>query len=83
MKYFVSEFKKIDKRIVEVMKLGINFSFRISILAIIILCIYMFLYSAPSIFYIGISLFKSSLFFIVISIICGFAFQKIKMDLTE
>ena len=83
MKYILSEFKKIDNHIVEAMKFGIKFSFKISIFAIIILFTYMFFYSSPSVFYIGISLFKSSLFFIATSIICGFAFQKIKMDLKE
>ncbi len=81
MKQLLLEFKNIDCSILKLMKLGIKFSFLISIISIIILFTYDFIYTSPSTYYIGISLFKSSLFFMVGFVICGFAFSKIKNEL--
>ncbi len=77
MKQLLLEMKKMDHSIVELMKSGVRFSFGISILSILILLTYDFLYHVPAVFYIGISLFRTSLFFMVGFVICGFAFQKI------
>ncbi len=82
MKQLLMEFKKMDSTIVNIVKFGVKISFYISIIASLILLTYDFVYTLPIIFYIGISLFKTSLFFIVGFIICGFAFQKIQSDLT-
>ncbi len=68
--------KKIDNKIVKIMKIGISFSFAFCIIAAIILLIYN-ISSNPNTFYIGMSLIKSSLFFIVGFVICGFIFDKI------
>ncbi len=81
MKKILLEFKKLDAKIVNIIKAGIKFSFGISILSCLILLTYDFLYSAPITYHIGISLFRTSLFFICFFIICGLSFNKIKLDL--
>lgn len=81
MKQILLEFKKFEPTILLLMKSGIRYSFYISIISTLILLTYDFVYTAPIIYYIGISLFRTSLFFIVGFIICGFAFNKIKREL--
>ena len=81
MKQILLEFKKFEPTILLLMKSGIRYSFYISIISTLILLTYDFVYTAPIIYYIGISLFRSSLFFMVGFIICGFAFNKIKREL--
>ena len=70
----------IDKKIIKIMKYGIKSSFIFCILAGLILITYIF-NSNPTSYYIGISLFKSSLFYIVGFIICGIAFNNIMKDI--
>lgn len=77
MNKLLLEFKSMDSSIINLMKSGIKFSFYINIIANIFLLMYDFLFNSPSIYYIGISLFKTSLFFIVGFIMCAFAFSKI------
>ena len=81
MKQLLREFKNMDAKIVNIIKTGIKFSFGISIIASLILLTYDFLYTVPITYYIGISLFRTSLFFISFFIICGLSFHKIKLDL--
>lgn len=81
MNKLLLEFKKMDSSILNLVKTGIRFSSFISILSILILLTYDFVYTSPSIYYIGISLFRSSLFFMVGFVICGFAFNKIKKEI--
>ncbi len=81
MNQLLLEFKKMDKSILAIMKSGIRFSFYICLMACIILLTYDFIYTVPSVYYIGISLFRTSLFFTVIFIICAFAFSKIQKEI--
>ena len=81
MKQLLVEFKNMDAKIISIIKAGIKFSFGISIIASLILLTYELLYTTPITYYIGISLFKASLFFISFFIICGCSFSKIKLDL--
>ncbi len=83
MKQLLISFQKIDEHIIQLIKSGLKFTFGINLIATFILLIYDFFYTSPMIFYIGISLFKASLFFIITVIICGLAFQKIKTDLGD
>ncbi len=83
MKQLLIEFKNMDAKIVSIIKAGVKFSFGISIIASLILLTYDFLYTVPITYYIGISLFKTSLFFISFFIICGLSFNKIKLDLNS
>ena len=81
MKQILLEFKKFEPIILLLMKSGIRYSSYISIISILILLTYDFIYTVPIVYYIGISLFRTSLFFMVGFIICGFAFNKIKREL--
>lgn len=81
MKKILNEFKNIDKKILHIMKLCLNFSFILLILSTALLFIYSIIYSAPTLFYVGISIFTSSLYFIVISLICSLSFNKIRKEL--
>ena len=74
--YIVKSIKKLNKKIINIMKIGIIFSFLFCIFASLILLTYNF-YSEQQFFHIGISLFQSGLFFLVTFIICGFAFNKL------
>lgn len=57
---------------------GIKISFIIAIVAVFILELYCE-NAIPFAFYIGMSLFKSSMFYIVMFIICGCVFNKINV----
>ena len=83
MKQLLLEFQKMDNNIIHIVKSGIKFSFLINIIATLILLTYDFIYTLPIVYHIGLSLFKTSLFFMVGFIICGLAFQRIKSDLKE
>ena len=81
MKQLLMEFKKIDENIVHIIKSGIKFTFGMNVIAAVILLIYESMFTLPILYYIGISLFKTSLFLMVGVVICGLAFHKIKLDL--
>lgn len=72
----IKSIKNLNKNIMKIMKIGICFSFLFCTFASLILLTYNF-YSEPQLFYTGISLFQSGLFFLVTFIICGFAFNKL------
>lgn len=61
-----------------IMNSGIKISFIIAVVAVFILELYCE-NSIPFAFYIGMSLFKSSMFYIVMFIICGCVFNKINV----
>ena len=82
MNKLLLEFKNIDINITNLMRHGIKFSFLLIIFASIILLTYDFLFTYPIIYYAGFSLFKTSLFFMVGFIIFGFAFNKIKAEIS-
>lgn len=81
MRQLLLEFKEMDHSILGLMKSGIRLSFGLSILSILILLTYDFIYTIPFVYYIGVSLFKTSLFFIVGFVICAFAFSKIQKEI--
>lgn len=83
MKQLIMEFQKMDRSIISLMKSGIKFSFAIILIATLTLLTYDFIYASPMVYDIGISLFKTALFFMVGFIICAFAFQKILGDLKQ
>jgi hypothetical protein len=76
-----NEFKNLDIKIIKLMKIGFIFSFILCILSSSILYTYEFFYSLPILFYIGFSLFRTSLSFAVTFFICGIGFNTIKKEL--
>ena len=81
MERLLLELKKMDSSILFLMRSGVKFSCFVNLIANIILLTYDFIYTSPMVYYIGISLFRTSLFFMVGFIICGFAFSKITKEL--
>ena len=77
MKNLLNELKNFDKSVLKLMKSGIHFSFICCLLSTLILAIYNSVH-IPKLFYTGISLFQTSLFFLVAFIAYGFVFNKVK-----
>ena len=75
----IQNISKIDKRVLKITKRGLKLSTIFCLIAIYILCTYTTI-GEPTAYYIGLSLLKSGLFFIVGVIICCFAFNKILSD---
>ena len=72
----IKNIKKIDKKIVTIIINGLKVSLIFCLIASFILVTYNTI-GEPNAYYIGISLLKSGLFFIVGFLICGVAFNKI------
>ncbi len=79
---FIKEkFNNLENIIKNTMKYGFSFSFFLCIIATCILFIYETFFSFPDLYYIGLSLFKTSLYFAISFIICGFSIDRIKNSL--
>lgn len=76
MRKILEELKNFDKSVLKLVKSGIRFSFIFCIFATLILAIYETVH-IPNLFYTGISLFQTSLFFFVAFIAYGFVFNKV------
>ena len=68
--------KQLDKKVLTIVRKGLKSSLIFCLIAIFILVTYNTI-GEPNAYYIGISLLKSGLFFIVGFLICGVAFNKI------
>ena len=79
MKLVINNFKKMDASLLKVKNNGLKFCFVLLLVATFILSLYLNVHN-PALFLIGVSLFKSSLFFIVFFIICALAINTIKKD---
>ncbi len=72
----IKNVRQIDKKILKIVKNGLKFSTVFCLIAIYVLVLYITL-GNPYTYYIGMSLLKSGLFYLVSFIICGIAFNKI------
>lgn len=77
----LDNFKNLDKLTFKIMNYGLKFCFAICILSVLILLTYDFSFPSPSIYYIGINLFKLSLIFGIEFIVCGLVVDGIKKQL--
>mgnify|MGYP006947708228 CR=1 FL=1 len=68
MKLILNKFKKMDSSILKVKNNGLKFCFMLLLISTFVLSIYLNVHN-PALFLVGVSLFKSSLFFIVFFII--------------
>lgn len=75
-------YKNLEKKASVVLKYGLQFCFLLTILAISILLIYDIFLATPTLYYIGITIFRLSLIFGIEFIICAFVADKIKKQLT-
>ena len=81
MKSIINSFKNLDKLTYKIMKYGLKACFGICIISIIILFTYQTLFTSPSLYHIGLSLFKLSLTFSIEFIICGIVVDSIKKQI--
>ena len=76
----IKDLKKIDKKIIKLVKAGVKLSFIFCVIASFILFTYC-INNNPIIYKVGISIFKTSLFYICTCIMCGFAFYQIRNEI--
>ena len=76
-KTLINKVKNLDMKIKKIMKIGFKISFIITIISVISLFTYAIFYSMPTLFYIGISLLRTSLMFACTFFICGIGFDTI------
>jgi hypothetical protein len=77
----ISIFNELDIKIKKIMKYGFIFSISFCLLATIILLTYEMVYASPDLYYIGLKMVQTGLFFIVEFVVCGIAMDKIKKQL--
>lgn len=77
----IQKIKNFDEKTKELMEKGYFFSFLLCLFSGFILFIYETIYHNPSLFYIGISLFRTSLMFACTFLICAIGFDTIKKQM--
>ena len=70
-------FKNVNKKILTIMKSGLQFSFMICIIATLILCTYLFFYPDLFLYSLGISSFRLGIILGIEFIICGLSVDAI------
>ncbi len=81
LKIIMEHFKSMEIKIKKIMHYGFTFSFFVCLLSLGVLIGYEF-HPTPDLFYIGISIFKLGLFFVVEFIICALAVDTIKKEIS-
>ena len=81
IKNLINSFKSFDKVTYKILKYGLEFCFTLSMISVIILLTYNLIFATPSLYYIGISLFKLSLVFGIEFIICSIVVDGIKKQM--
>ena len=71
-------FKNVNKKILRIMKQGLQFSFLICILSTLILCTYLLFYTDSFLYFLGLTTFKIGLIIGIEFIICGLSVDAIK-----
>ena len=78
IKYLFDKSKTMDMVVKKITKNGFKFALSVCFVSVCILLIYDYIYSVPNLYYIGLSLFKTGLYFAVEVVICAFAFDTLK-----
>ena len=81
LKTFIKSYKNLDTKTSHILKKGLIFSFIVCIVSIIILLTYLFVFSSPTIFYIGLLVFQLGLSFSIEFIICAIIVDNLKKNL--
>lgn len=81
IKTFINTYKNLDKKTLKILKNGFIFSFIICLLSIFILLTYIFLFTIPTLYYIGLLMFQLSISFAVEFIICAIVVDSIKKNI--
>ncbi len=77
----VNKIKNLDCKTKKIMRIGLIVSFVLCLISAFSLFTYETFYSIPTLFYIGISLFRTSLMFACSFLICGISFDTIKNEI--
>ena len=80
IKKIINKFKNLDDDVKNIMLNGLKFSFAFCIFSILILGTYNF-YMLPILYYVGTTLFKTSLMFFVDFIVLAIGFDTIKKQM--
>ena len=78
---FFDTIKNLDIKFKKLMYNGLLLSFALCLISSIILFTYQFIYEIPNLYYIGISLFKSSIMFGCVFVMCTIGFDTIKNEI--
>lgn len=81
IKIILDSFKNLEGITYKIMKKGIHFCFILCIFSVIVLFCYKHIISSPNIYYIGLALFKLSIYFMIDFIVCGFVVDNIKKQI--
>ena len=81
IKTILNNYKQLDNLANKILKKGLKFCFALCIISIAILLTYMMIFSSPTLYYIGISLFKLSITFSIEFLICALVVDSIKKEL--
>lgn len=71
-------FKNVNKKILKIMKYGLQFSFLICIIATAILCTYLLYYHDSFLYFLGLNSFRLGIILGIEFIICGLSVDAIK-----
>ena len=77
----IGYFKNLDKLTYKIMKYGLVSCFTLSLFSSLMLFTYNLASTSPSVFHLGLSLFKSSCTFSVEFVVCGLVADSIKKQL--
>ncbi len=80
-KNIMNIFSELDVKIKKIMKYGLKFSMFFCFIAALILLFYETIYASPDLYYIGLKMIETGLFFITEFIICGIAVDKISKQM--
>ncbi len=81
IKNFINTYKNLDGKTLKILRNGLKFSFIICLLSIFILLTYIFFFTFPTLYYIGLLMFQLSLSFAIEFIICAIVVDSIKKNI--
>ena len=81
IKNFINTYKSLDSKTLKILRNGLKFSFIICLLSIFILLTYIFFFTFPTLYYIGLLMFQLSLSFAIEFIICAIVVDSIKKNI--
>ena len=81
IKNFINTYKSLDSKTLKILRNGLKFSFIICLLSIFILLTYIFFFTFPTLYYIGLLMFQLSLSFAIEFIICAIVVDSIKNNI--
>lgn len=81
IKNFINTYKSLDSKTLKILRNGLKFSFIICLLSIFILLTYIFFFTFPTLYYIGLLIFQLSLSFAIEFIICAIVVDSIKKNI--